>query len=143
MSKEDPIHHYLLRLHPNLPRNICVYLLIRNLKKKQNFSLSNKSLSTDLNSSKFIFYRSSAVGLQALNSSAIPIFYSEQGNNMLNVIPPNSNLFYSVNNFKTALDLVVRPHDKKLINDKKIIFKSLFSELKYQNLDDILKEKLD
>jgi hypothetical protein len=57
---------------------------------------------------------------------------------MLNVLPPISNLFYSVNNFKTALDLVVKPHNKKSIKNKKIIFNSLFSELKYQNLDSIL-----
>jgi hypothetical protein len=138
MSKEDPIHHYLLRLHPNLPRNIGVYFLIANLKMKQNFSISNNSLSTDLNLAKFVFYRSSAVGLQALNSNATPVFYSALGFAMLNVLPPNSNLFYSVNNFKTALDLVIQPHNKKLINGKKIIFKSLFSELKYQNLDNIL-----
>jgi hypothetical protein len=104
-----------LRLHPNLPRDIGVYLLIRNLKRKQNFSLSNNSLSTDLNLSKFVFYRSSAVGLQALNSNITPVFYSAPGFSMLNVLPPISNLFYSVNNFKTALDLVVKPHNKKSI----------------------------
>ena len=138
MSKEDHIHHYLLRLHPNLPRDIGVYLLIRNLKNKQNFSLSNNSLSTDLNLSKFVFYRSSAVGLQALNSNATPIFYSAPGFSMLNVLPPISSLFYSVTNFKTALDLVIQPNNKKSIKNKKIIFNSLFSELMYQNLDSIL-----
>jgi hypothetical protein len=140
MSREDPVHHYLLRLHPNLPWNIGVYLLIRNLKRKQNFSLSKNSLSTDLDLSKFVFYRSSAVGLQALNSSATPIFYSEQGYNMLNVVPPNSDVFYTVETFKNALDIVNSHDDKKLIEDKKIIFKSLVSELIYQNLDDVLKE---
>jgi hypothetical protein len=138
MTKEDPIHHYLLRLHPNLPRNIGVYLLIRSLERKQNFSLSNNSLSTDLNLAKFVFYRSSAVGLQALNSSAIPIFYSDQDNYMLNVIPPNSETFYTVGTPKDALE-IVNSHDyKKSIKDKKIIFESLFSDLVYQNLDYIL-----
>jgi hypothetical protein len=91
-----------------------------------------------LNLSKFVFYRSSAVGLQALNSNITPVFYSAPGFSMLNVLPPISNLFYSVNNFKTALDLVAKPHNKKSIKNKKIIFNSLFSELKYQNLDSIL-----
>ena len=138
MSKEDPIHHYLLRLHPNLPRNIGVYLLIRNLKRKQNFSLSNKSLSTDLSLAKFVFYRSSAVGLQALNSSATPIFYSDQGNNMLNVIPPNSEVFYTTATSQDALDIVNSDDNIKSIKDKKIIFESLFSNLIYTNLDYIL-----
>ena len=137
MSKEDPIHHYLLRLHPNLPRDIGVYLMIRRLKKKQNFSLSNKSLSTDLNLSKFVFYRSSAVGLQALNSNVTPIFYSGQGYNMLNVIPPNSEVFYTARTPKDALD-IVNSHDNKSIKGKKIIFESFFSDLIYQNLDYIL-----
>jgi hypothetical protein len=138
MSKEDPIHHYLLRLHPNLPRNIGVYLMIRKLKRKQNFSLSNKSLSTDLNLAKFVFYRSSAVGLQALNSSATPIFYSDQGNNMLNVIPPNSEVFYTIVTSQDALDIVNSHPNIKSIKDKKIIFESLFSSLIYTNLDNIL-----
>ena len=138
MSKEDPIHHYLLRLHPNLPRNIGVYLLIRKLKRKQNFSVSNKALSIDLNLAKFVFYRSSAVGLQALNSSATPIFYSDQGNNMLNVIPPNSEIFYTAGTSKDALGIVNFHDNKKSIKDKKKIFESLFSDLIYQNLDYIL-----
>jgi hypothetical protein len=138
MSKEDPIHHYLLRLHPNLPRNIGVYLLIRKLKRKQNFSISNKALSIDLNLAKFVFYRSSAVGLQALNSSATPIFYSDQGNNMLNVIPTNSEIFYTAGTSKDALGIVNFHDNKKSIKDKKKIFESLFSDLIYQNLDHIL-----
>ena len=137
MSKEDPIHHYLLRLHPNLPRDFGVYLMIRRLKKKLNFSLSNKSLSMDLNLSKFVFYRSSAVGLQALNSNVTPIFYSDQGYNMLNVIPPNSEVFYTAGTPKDALD-IVNSHDNKSIKGKKIIFESFFSDLIYQNLDYIL-----
>jgi hypothetical protein len=138
MSKEDPIHLYLLRLHPNLPRNIGVYFLIANLKMKQNFSISDNSLSTDLNLAKFVFYRSSAVGLQALNSSATPIFYSDQGNNMLNVIPPNYEIFYTTRTSKDALDIVNSHDNKKLIKEKKVIFESLFSNLIYQNLDYIL-----
>jgi len=127
-----------LRLHPNLPRNIGVYLLIRSLERKQNFSLSNNSLSTDLNLVKFVFYRSSAVGLQALNSSATPIFYSDQDNYMLNVIPPNSEIFYTAGTPKDALEIVNSQDYKKSIKDKKIIFESLFSDLVYQNLDYIL-----
>jgi hypothetical protein len=138
MRKKDPIHHYLLRLHPNLPRNIGVYFLIANLKKKQNFSISGNSLSADLNLAKFVFYRSSAVGLQALNSSATPIFYSDQGNNMLNVIPPNSEVFYTAGTSKDALDIVNTLNNKKSIKDKKIIFESLFSDFIYQNLDSII-----
>jgi hypothetical protein len=138
MSEEDSTHHYLLRLHPNLPQNIGVYLLTRKLKRKQNFSLSNKSLSMDLNLAKFVFYRSSAVGLQALNSNATPIFYSDRGYHMLNVIPQNSELFYTATTPKDALGIVNFHDNKKSIKDKKKIFESLFSDLIYQNLDYIL-----
>jgi hypothetical protein len=91
-----------------------------------------------LNLAKFVFYRSSAVGLQALNSSATPIFYSDQGNNMLNVIPPNSEVFYTTGTSQDALDIVNSHDNIKSIKDKKIIFKSLFSNLIYTNLDYIL-----
>lgn len=138
MMKKDHTHRYLLRLHPNLPRSTKFYLLIRSLKKSQNFTLSNNSLSTDLNSSKFVFYRSSAVGLQALNSNAIPVFYSDSDNNLLNVIPQNFEIFYTIRTLKDALDLVRANEIKKLIKDNKKIFATLFSELTYQNLDDVL-----
>ena len=115
-----------------------LYLLIRSLKKSQNFTLSNNSLSTDLNLSKFVFYRSSVVGLQALNSNAIPVFYSDSDNNLLNVIPQDFEIFYTVRTFKDALHLVRGNEIKKSIEDNKKIFATLFSELMYQNLDDIL-----
>jgi len=138
MIKKDHTHHYLLRLHPNLPRSTRVYLLIRNLKKLQNFTLSNNSLSKDLNLSKFVFYRSSVVGLQVLNSNAIPVFYSDLDNNLLNVIPENFEIFHTVITFKDALDLVNDNDIKKSIEDNKKILATLFSELMYQNLDYIL-----
>ena len=138
MMRKDHTHHYLLRLHPNLPRSTRVYLPIRNLKKSQNFILSNNSLSADLNLSKFVFYRSSVVGLQALNSNAIPVFYSDSDNNLLNVIPQDFEIFYTVRTFKDALDLVRGNDIKKSIEDNKKIFATLFSELIYQNLDDVL-----
>ena len=138
MIKEDSTHYYLLRLHPNLPWSIGVFLLLLNLKRKPNFALSNNSLSTDLNQSKFVFYTSSVVGLQALNSNATPVFYSLSRFNTLNVLPPTLGKFYSVSTFKSALDLVNSHGKTKLNKDKKIIFNSLFSELNYQNLDYIL-----
>ena len=138
MCKEDLVHQYLLRLHPNFPRDIGVSLMIRNLKKRKNFLLSQKALSTDLNSSKFVFYRSSAVGLQSLNSSATPIFYSDSGDNILNVIPPNFEVFYTAGTFKEALDIVNYHDEKAPVKAKRIIFESLFSDLVYQNLDCIL-----
>ena len=138
MMKKDHTHRYLLRLHPNLPRSTKLYLLIRSLKKSQNFTLSNNSLSTDLNLSKFVFYRSSVVGLQALNSNAIPVFYSESDNNLLNVIPQNFEIFYTIRTLKDALDLVKSNEIKKSIEDNKKIFATLFSEIIYQNLDGVL-----
>ena len=138
MIKKDLIHRYSLRLHPNLPRNTRVYLLIRNLKKLQNFTLSDNSLSTDLNLSKFVFYRSSVVGIQALNWNAIPVFYSDSDNNLLNVIPQNFEIFHTVRTFKDALDLVSGNDIKKSTEDNKKILVTLFSELMYQNLNNIL-----
>jgi hypothetical protein len=138
MIKEDSTYNYLLRLHPNLPWSISVYLLLTNLKKKPNFLLSTNSLATDLNQSKFVFYTSSVVGLQALNSNAVPVFYSSSGFNELNVLPPIFDTLHSVSTFKSALNLVNSYDDTKLNKDKKMIFKSLFSELNYQSLDYIL-----
>ena len=112
------------------------------LKRKPNFSLSSNSLSTDLNQSKFVFYTSSVVGIQALNSNATPVFYSPSGFNTLNVLPLTFNKSHVVNTFKSALDLVNSEGKTKSSKDKKIIFRSLFSELNYQGLDYILTKKL-
>ena len=142
MIKKDSTHNYLLRLHPNLPWSIGIFLLIIKLKRKPNFSLSSNSLSTDLNQSKFVFYTSSVVGIQALNSNATPVFYSPSGFNTLNVLPLTFNKSHVVNTFKSALDLVNSEGKTKSSKDKKIIFRSLFSELNYQGLDYILTKKL-
>ena len=57
---------------------------------------------------------------------------------MLNVIPPNSEVFYTTGTSQDALDIVNSHDNIKSIKDKKIIFKSLFSNLIYTNLDYIL-----
>ena len=66
------------------------------------------------------------------------MFYSDSDNNLLNVIPQDFEIFYTVRTFKDALDLVRGNDIKKSIEDNKKIFATLFSELIYQNLDDVL-----
>ena len=135
LSKKDPNHNYVLRLHPNLPRKLIIFILLVKLKRQKNFIVSKDILQTDLNSSAYIFYRSSAVGIQALNSNATLVFYSRQEFINLNVISMNSDAFILVSSFEAALDLVNNNILKQASKSKNRVLPNLFAELDYEKLD--------
>ena len=135
LSKKDPNHNYVLRLHPNLPRKLILFILLVKLKKQKNFIVSKNLLQTDLNSAAYIFYRSSAVGIQALNSNATLVFYSRQEFVNLNVISMNSDAFILVSSFEAALELVNSNILKRASKSKNKVLPNLFAELDYEKLD--------
>lgn len=135
LSKKDPNHNYVLRLHPNLPRKLILFILLVKLKRRKNFILSKNLLQIDFNSSAYIFYRSSAVGIQALNSNATLVFYSSQEFASLNVISMNSEAFILVSSFEAALDLVNNNTLEQASQSKNRVLPNLIAELDYEKLD--------
>ena len=88
-----------------------------------------------MNSAAYIYYRSSAVGIQALNSNATLVFYSRQEFVNLNVISMNSDAFILVSSFEAALELVNSNILKRASKSKNKVLPNLFAELDYEKLD--------
>ena len=93
---------------------------------------------SDLASAQFVLYRSSAVGIESLKFSTIPIFYGSQENYGLNVLGHLDTKFpavYSVDEaiayFKSTL---IAPEN----NNRKEIFYELFERMDYNILDILL-----
>lgn len=132
------IYQYVLRLHPHSKNSLIIMSLITTLKKFQNFTVSNNTLITDLNDAKFIFFRTSAVGLQALASGAVPVFYNDLSQKGLNALGLTGASFYEISKPFEALNLINKPNISLDFQSNKKIFNQLFSKLKYEKLEEII-----
>ena len=91
LVQNDLPNKIVLRLHPNLPSSFKVRKNLQKLKNFPNFHVSQSDLSSDLEKSVFVFFRSSAVGVEALLSGAHLVFYAKSNE-------PNINPLSLVNN---------------------------------------------
>lgn len=130
---------FCLRLHPNFRPSFLSIYLIKKLNKKSNFSLSNNSLHEDLEKSSFVFYRSSAVGVECLKSKAQPVFYGEPYQLGLNVLGNSLIKVPIVVTHEEAL-IYLQTRNKnfsKLQREK--IFNEIFSKIDYKKLSKVMK----
>jgi hypothetical protein len=132
-----PTFNFRLRLHPNLKRGVLINIQIRLLNFKHNFSLSSSNLYSDLEECKYVFYRSSAVGIESLPFNATPIFYGNLGESDLDVLRyslVNQPLLNTPNKILVFLNLNTLPLSK---NVKMKIYTELFEQVKYSELNEI------
>jgi len=130
---------FCVRLHPNFRLGFSAIYLIRKLNKKSNFLLSNNSLYEDLQKSNFVFYRSSAVGVECLKSKALPVFYGEPYELGLNVL---GNLLIKLPiavTQKEALIYLLTPNRDISKLERKKIFNEIFSKIDYKKLSKVMK----
>ena len=132
------IYQYVLRLHPHSKNSLVILSIITTLKKFQNFTVSNNTLITDLNDAKFIFFRTSAVGIQALTSGAVPVFYNDLSQKGLNALGLTGASFYEISKPFEALNLINKPNISLEFQSNKKVFNQLFSKLKYEELEEII-----
>ena len=125
---------HILRLHPDLKFNLLLRYRLRVLKHCGNFSVSTSSLHSDLAEANFLFYRSSAVGIESLNYDLVPVFYADSKLGGLNVLQPNSKAYCSVVDALGALDCIKRSHVQLPIKSKISILNSYFSSIDYSKL---------
>ena len=129
---------FSIRLHPNLKRNLIVNFLVKKLDTKGNFRVSTYSLSEDLKKSKFVFYRSSAVGVEALMSYAFPVFYGDSTNQGLNVLGNHLIVFPIVTNLKDASHYL-KTEPSFVLKDQRVqLFDEIFSKIDYEKLYSVL-----
>jgi hypothetical protein len=130
---------FSIRLHPNLKRNFIVFLFIKRLNLKGNFLLSNNLLPEDLKKSKFVFYRSSAVGIEALMSNAVPVYYSASTELGLNVLGKYSEFIPVVTNYTDTLNYIRTASTNVSKAIRRSISNEIFTEIDYEKLSLILK----
>jgi hypothetical protein len=138
MIKTDMDYFYTLRLHPNLKLNVVLFWYIKKLQTSKKFVISKNILPSDLASAQFVVYRSSAVGIESLKFSAIPIFYGSQENYGLNVLGHLDTKFPAVFSADEAIayfeSTLIAPED----NNREEIFYELFERMDYNKLDILL-----
>jgi hypothetical protein len=132
---------YILRLHPNLNNNLRIFFSLRKLRKLKNFHTSKEDLVYDLEKSKFVFYRSSAVGVESLSSSAIPVFYANSCEIDLNPLSLVSNSTKMLFNAEEVINLLNSETNEIDPLERKVMFEGLFSEIDYSVLDGLFKHQ--
>ena len=102
------------------------------MNKSQNFALSYVSLADNLNTCRFLIYRSSAVGIQSLNYETVPIFYSQHHLDGLNVLFKYTEHFYVARNMIEVISLIRSEPVALSIEAKQLILEEMFTTIKYQ-----------
>jgi hypothetical protein len=87
--------------------------------------------------SNFVFYRSSAVGIEALNSLSIPIFYGIPEQQGLNVLEKLSLEFPLASSPAQALRILNTNSYDLTIGDRIQNFTQIYSKIDYEKLDSL------
>jgi hypothetical protein len=137
LSFDFPSMIFTLRLHPNFKKNIRIKLLLMLFNLKSNIKVSKDSLTEDLRKSKYVFYRTSSVGIEALRFNTMPVFYGSKEQQGLNVLTNTSTMFQAVSNRKEAKHFFHNEQSIASLIERNILYNSMLSRLNYEILDEI------
>ena len=133
--RDSPEYSHFLRLHPDIKLNLRLKLELRRLRKYDNFFISSNDLESDLTITKYLVYRSSAVGIESLKHDLLPIFYAEEKFSGLNVLISNTAIYCKGQNPSEVLN-ILKLGQTKLSNDQRSdLFNSYFSKIDYKNFE--------
>jgi len=124
----------ILRLHPNLKKNWKIRLNIAIMNHYENICVSSGSLYSDLENSDFVFFRSSAVGVEALLSDAILVFYANINESDLNPLFLTDNIALQASNTFEVLDLINSKYNTQNPQERLNKFNELFSQVDYSKM---------
>jgi hypothetical protein len=133
LVKSYPRQKFIIRLHPNLKKSLATEYGLFKLRKYSNFIISKNSLGKDLATSKFVFYRSSAVGIEALKSKSIPVFYSGANQSELDALCFTNDVSVTMESIKDFSKLLTINNKNMYVRRK--YFDALFSKLDYRILN--------
>jgi hypothetical protein len=139
MIRENMNYSYTLRLHPNLKMRFTLFWRIKKLKLHENIVFSNSELYDDITSANFVIYRSSAVGIESLKSSATPIFYGDKQYSGLNVLGDLDRFFPSLFSINEAINYFKYPSISNQDNRKDNLFNEMYENINYKKLNTLLK----
>ena len=132
LVKSYPGLKFTLRLHPNLKKSLLTEYALFRLRRYSNFSISKNNLGKDLAVSKFVFYRSSAVGIEALKSKSIPVFYSGASQTELDALCFTNDVAVTMKSIKDFPKLLTINNRNAYVQRK--YFDALYSKLDYKIL---------
>ena len=138
MIKANMYFSYTLRLHPDLRPSLTLFWKIARLKSQKNFVLSVNKLYKDVSLAKFVIYRSSAVGIESLKSSAIPIFYGSKQSSGLNVLGHLDNIYPSLFSINEVISYFNNPLISTHANRRQEIFNEMYESIDYKKLKTFL-----
>ena len=133
LVKSFPKQKFIIRLHPNLKKSLATEYGLFKLRKYSNFTISKNSLGEDLATSKFVFYRSSAVGIEALKSKSIPVFYSGANQSELDALCFTNDVSVTMKSIKDFSRLLTINNSNLYVRGK--YFDALFSKMNYKILN--------
>ena len=91
--------------------------------------------------SKFVFYRSSAVGIEALKSKSIPVFYSGANQTELDALCFTNDVSVTMESIKDFSKLLTINNKNVYVRRK--YFDALFSKLDYRILNKSIRLRFD
>lgn len=136
--KYSPEYSHLLRLHPDINLNLRLKLELRSLRKYDNFFISSDALESDFTITKYLVYRSSAVGIESLKHDLLPIFYAEEKFDGLNVLIPNTVAYRKAQNPSEVLNILKSHHNKLSKDQRSNLFNSYFSKIDYKKFGEAI-----
>ena len=131
--KDSIEYSHILRLHPDIKLSFSLKLELIRLRKYPNFFVSGNDLESDLAGTKFLVYRSSAVGIESLKYDLVRIFYAEERFKWLNVIVSNSATYCNAKNPSEVLVILKSSQNKLSKEQRSDLFYSYFSKIDYKN----------
>jgi hypothetical protein len=133
LSRELTNVRFVLRLHPALSRRE-VHAGLSTFFSQGNLLLSQQLLREDLVDSHIVIFRSSAVGIQALQYGALPFHFNEQKSSALNPLVSTTYADMAFSNVREFLSLYHRVDSSGLLangvgQEAGEVFQSFFSPL--------------
>jgi hypothetical protein len=134
MLQRDKNRKYVLRLHPNLQSNMKIKFYLKKLNKNENFCISKSTLVSDLETSSFVFYRSSAVGIEALLYKTHLVFYGNNQDSAINPLLLIGSASQEASGAKEALDVLDSTIKEVDTLERAIAYDKMFSRIEYSKL---------
>lgn len=136
--KASPEYSHFLRLHPDIRLSLRLKIELGRLRKNDNFFISNNDLHSDLTDSKYLVYRSSAVGIESLGYDLLRIFYADKKFIGLNVLLSNFTAYHNAENSNEVLSILQSGQTKLSEDQRSKIFNSYFSNIDYTIFSDVI-----
>jgi hypothetical protein len=135
LQKCEPKYAYVLRLHPHLKEDTLIKVFLFLLNHRNQITISDNSLQTDLGDANYVIFRGSMVGVQSLNAGATPVFFGNPKQSGLNALSISQAKFYTAHKRNEVLTHIKRKNIQLTSKKNETKFKCMFEQINYKELD--------